>query len=134
MASIRREVTIDASPEAVWDAERDYGGLHELLVPRFVTDARLDGDARVVTFFTGTVVTEVLVTLDDDERRLVWTIVDGQYRHHNASAQVFDEPGGRSRFVWLADVLPDETAGPTAEMMTRGIGVAKETLEAAGRP
>jgi hypothetical protein len=37
-------------------------------------DARLDGDDRVVTFFNGAVVRELLVDLDDDARRLVWSV------------------------------------------------------------
>jgi uncharacterized protein YndB with AHSA1/START domain len=131
MAAIRKEVTIDARPEEVWDALRDWGALHERLVPGFATDARVEDGARVVTFFTGTVLREAIVAVDDDERRLVWSIVDEPYRHHNAAAQVLDEPGGGSRFVWRADVLPDEVAEPTAEMMQQGIEVVKRTLEGA---
>ncbi|HTA13762.1 MAG TPA: SRPBCC family protein, partial [Solirubrobacteraceae bacterium] len=71
MASIRKEITIDASPEEVWAAVRDWGALHERLVPGFVVDTRLDGDDRIVTFFDGTVLREALVDLDDDARRLV---------------------------------------------------------------
>ena len=128
MASIRKEVIVDAAPGAVWDAVRDWGALHERLVPGFVTDARVDGDARVVTFFTGMVLRERIVTVDDEERRLVWSIVDGPYEHHNASAQVFEEADGRSRFVWLADLLPDATAERTGEMMQRGTETVRETL------
>ena len=130
MASIRKEVVIDASPDAVWDAVRDWGALHERLVPGFATDTRVEGRARVVTFFTGAVAKEVIVTVDDDERRLVWSLVDGPYEHHNGSVQVFDEPDGRTRYVWLADLLPDEAAERTNELMERGTQTAKATLEA----
>ena len=44
MASIRREISIAATAERVWDALRDVGALHTRLVPGFVTDCRLDGD------------------------------------------------------------------------------------------
>jgi uncharacterized protein YndB with AHSA1/START domain len=84
--SIRKEVQIDAPPDQVWDALRDFGALHERLVPGFVTDCRMDGGDRIVTFATGAVMREVLIDLDDDERRLVWSIVDGPYRHHNGAA------------------------------------------------
>src|SRR5215218_1498541 len=120
VASIRKETSINARPEDVWEALRDWGALHERLVPGFVVDTRLDGDDRIVTFFNGAVVREVLVDLDDDERRLVWTVVDGPYTHYNAAAQVLDDGDGRARFVWVADLLPDE----------RGTRVVKETLEA----
>jgi uncharacterized protein YndB with AHSA1/START domain len=130
MASIRRERTIDAPPELVWDALRDWGAIHERLVPGFVVDARLDGEDRIVTFFNGAVMREVLVDLDEDARRLAWSIVDGPYSHHNGVAQVLDASDGRTCFVWLADLLPNEFAELTGEMMERGIEVVKETLEA----
>ncbi len=130
MASIRRETIIDAPPERVWDALRDWGALHERLVPGFVVDTRLEGTDRIVTFFNGAVAREVLVDLDDAGRRLVWSIVDGSYTHHNGSAQVFAAPDGRTRFVWITDLLPDEQAQQTSEMMDRGMHAIKETLEA----
>ncbi len=53
MASIRKEVQINARPEKVWDALRDVGALHTRLVPGFVVNTRMDGNARVVTFGNG---------------------------------------------------------------------------------
>lgn len=130
MASIRKEIKVDASPEDLWSAVRDWGALHERLVPGFVVDARLDGDDRIVTFFNGTVLREVLIDLDDEARRLVWSIVDGPYTHHNASAQVFPEGEDAARFVWVADLLPEAIATPTSEMMEQGTKVVKQTIEA----
>jgi hypothetical protein len=72
---------------------------------------------------------EVLVASDEEARRLVWSLIDGPYTHHNGAAQVFAADGGGTRFVWTADLLPDEAAAQTAEMMERGIGVVKDTLE-----
>ena len=116
MASIRKEIVIDASAQRVWDALRDWGALHVRLVPGFATDARLDGEDRIVTFFNGSVLRERLVDLDDDVRRLVWSIADPPYTHHNASAQVFADGTHRSRFVWTADLLPNELAGRAAPL------------------
>jgi carbon monoxide dehydrogenase subunit G len=131
LPSIRKEIQIDAPPEKVWDALRDFGALHERLVPGFVTDCRMDGEDRIVTFASGAVVREVLIDLDDEQRRLVWSIVDGPYRHHNGAAQVFAEGDG-SRFVWTTDLLADdEVVRVTEQSMETGVGVAKKTLEAA---
>ena len=55
-------------------------------------------------------VREVLVDLDDEARRLVWSIVDGPYTHHNGAAQVFADGEDGARFVWVADLLPDALA------------------------
>jgi polyketide cyclase/dehydrase/lipid transport protein len=130
MASIVREIRIDADPDHVWAALRDWGAVHRRLAPGFVTDTRLDGGDRIVTFFNGTVLREVLVGRDDAQRRLVWQIVDGPYTHHNGSAQVFADAGA-TRFVWISDLLPEELAGRTAEAMERGLGVIKATMESA---
>ena len=131
MASIRTETTIHASPEDVWDALRAWDEPHIRLVPGFVTDARLDGTDRLVTFFNGVTVREVLVTLDDTARRLVWSVVDGPYSHHNGAAQVLLDTDGTTRFVWTADLLPDGAAAGTKEMMEQGTATVRRTLEAA---
>jgi hypothetical protein len=85
--------------------------------------------ARIVTFFNGAVVREPLVDLDDGTRRLVWTTVGGQATHYNASAQVFAAGDGRTRFVWIADLLPNELAPPIGELMQQGLRAIKRTLE-----
>src|SRR3954452_2650177 len=100
MSFIRKEIQVDARPDDVWAALRDWGALHERLVPGFVVDARLDGEDRIVTFFNGAEARERLIDLNDEDRRLVWSIVDGPYTHHNGAAQVFADGGGPTRFVW----------------------------------
>jgi uncharacterized protein YndB with AHSA1/START domain len=133
MASIRTETTIDARPEAVWEALRAWSEPHLRLVPGFVTDARLDGNDRIVTFFNGVTVREVLVTLDDTARRLVWSVVDGPYSHHNGAAQVLLDADGTTRFVWTADLLPDAAAERTKAMMEQGTATIRRTLESVDR-
>ena len=55
MASIHKDIAMDAPAHEVWDAVRDFGALHTRLVPGFVLDTKLDGDVRIVTFANGTV-------------------------------------------------------------------------------
>jgi carbon monoxide dehydrogenase subunit G len=129
MASIRKEISIDARPEDVWAALRDVGALHTRLVPGFVVDTRLEEGARVVTFGNGTVARELIVDLDDAARRLVWSVVGGRVTHHNASAQVFSDGEGRSRFVWTADLLPHDLSRDIDALMEQGSAVIKKTLE-----
>src|SRR5262245_45911097 len=83
MASIHREIVIDARPEAVWDALRDVGAVHRRLAPGFVTDVQLEEGARVVTFGNGLVARELIVDVDDQQRRLAWSVVGGRMTHHN---------------------------------------------------
>jgi hypothetical protein len=128
MASIQKEIIIDASPDTVWDALRDFGALHTRLVPGFVTDTKLEGDARIVTFANGTVAREILVDCDDTKRRLVYAIVSERIRQHSASAQVFAESDGRTRFVWTADVLPNEIAPYMDAQMDLGTQAMQKAL------
>lgn len=129
MASIVREVRIACSAARAWDALRDVGALHTRLVPGFVTDTTLDGDDRIVTFGNGMVARERIVTVDDEARRVVWSVVGAPFTHHNASAQVFPDGDNGCRFVWIADLLPNEIAGAIAAMIEQGIGVVRTTLE-----
>jgi len=131
MATIKTEVLIDARPDDVWAALRDWGALHERLVPGFVTSTRMEGNARIVTFENGMVAREEIVGIDDEERRVAWAIVGGQFRHYNGAARVTEDDDGGSRFVWTADLLPDELASQVESMMSVGILVIKKTLEGA---
>jgi carbon monoxide dehydrogenase subunit G len=133
MASIRREVHIDARPETAWAALRDVGALHTRLVPGFVVDTRLEPGARIVTFGNGMVVRELIIDVDDQARRVVWSAVGGSMTHHNASAQVFPDGASGCRFVWIADLLPDDAAPAIAGMIEQGIAIIKRTLEHAER-
>jgi hypothetical protein len=129
MASIRKEIVTRTSPADVWDALRDVGALHTRLVPGFVVATRLEANARIVTFANGMTVREPIVTIDDDDRRLVWSAVGGSLTHYNASAQVFMEPDGSSRVVWIADLLPDDAARSVEGMMDAGMAAMKAALD-----
>jgi len=129
MASIRKEILIDAPPEEVWGAVRDFGAVHRRLAPGFVVDVRLEGDVRVVTFANGLVVREPLVDLDEKARRLAYAAVGGRATHYNASMQVFADGQSRTRLVWVIDLLPHELAGPVGAIAEQALRVAKQTLE-----
>jgi len=131
MASIHREVLVNADPKEAWDAIRDVGAVHTRLAPGFVVDTRLEDGARTVTFGNGLVARELIVDIDDEVRRLVWAVVGGRMTHHNASLQVFADGNRRSRVVWIADLLPNELAGYIGGLMDQGMVVMKKTLEAA---
>ena len=84
MASIHKDIPLAASADDVWDAVRDFGALHTRLVPGFVPDTRLDGDARIVSFANGTVAREILVDCDDARRRLVYAMISERMKQHSA--------------------------------------------------
>jgi carbon monoxide dehydrogenase subunit G len=128
MATLHKEIHIDARPEAIWDAARDVGALHRRLVPGFVVDTQLEGNARVVTFGNGMVVRELIISIDDQRRRLAWTAIGGRTTHYNAVLEVLADDS-RTRVVWTIDLLPDEMAEPVAAMQENGLAAMKKTFE-----
>jgi Polyketide cyclase / dehydrase and lipid transport len=110
MASIHKDIPLNAPAHEVWDAVRDFGALHTRLVPGFVLDTKLDGDARIVTFANGTVARELLVDCDDERRRLVYAVISERMKQHSASVQIMADGETRCRLLWTVDVLPHEIA------------------------
>ena len=110
MASIHKDIALPAPAADVWDAVRDFGALHRRLVPGFVLDTRLDGEARIVSFANGTTARELLVDCDDARRRLVYAVITERVKQHSASVQVFADGEARCRLVWTVDVLPHDIA------------------------
>ena len=78
MASIVRDIVIDAPAEYCWDAVRAFDAVDKRLAPGFVTGLTMTSHRdRQVTFFTGAVATETLVGIDDQAMRLAYKIDEG---------------------------------------------------------
>lgn len=135
MASVHRAILIEAGPQHVWSAVRAVGQEHRLFAG-VVVDSHRDGDHRVVTFASGAVVRELIVTVDDDRRRLVYAVVESPFDavHHQASLQVAPVGDGRTRLVWITDVVPDELAAPIGAVMDLGVDALRRTLTASPDP
>ena len=137
MASVRKAIKLNVSPEHAWAALSDFHAVHTRLAPGFVVDSKPDagptGDARIVTFANGTSAREILVDRDDDARRLVYAVVGSErLTHHSASAQIVPDGEG-CIFVWSADFLPNEFHPYIDGQMAQGAAVMKETLEKSAR-
>jgi hypothetical protein len=130
MASIHKELSLMASPEAVWDVVRDIGAVHTRFAPGFVVDTQLEEGARVVTFANGFVAREVIIGLDEPRRRLAYSVRSERIAHHNASFEVRPEGAG-ARLVWIADVLPAEAASTVEAMMGEGLAAVKKAIDGA---
>jgi hypothetical protein len=130
MATLRRQIALNAPAPAVWSAIKDFGAVHTRVAPGFLTKLELDKGDRIVTFFNGMVARERLVTSDDEECRLVYSVVEGRASHYNAAVQVFPDGKG-SRLVWTIDLLPNDLAPAIGGMMDHAAGFMKKTLEAA---
>lgn len=134
MASIRKEMVIRAAPDHVWAAVRDVGAVHLRLARGFVTDVRLDGDMRWVTFANGLKACELIVDVDDGRCRLAYASVHGRARHHHATMQVLPAPADNTLLLWVTDVLPHALKGPLSAMIEEGARAIRATLESTRPP
>jgi len=128
MASIQKDIPIAAPAAAVWDAIRDFGAVHIRVAPGFVTDTKLDGDVRIVSFANGSVAREQLVDCNDERRRLVYAIKNERISQHSASFQIIPEGEERCRVIWTTDVLPHEIAPYIEQQMELGARAMQDTL------
>ena len=128
MASIHKDIPIEAPANHVWDAVRDFGSLHTRLVPGFVLDAKLDGEARIVSFANGTVARELLVDCDDTRRRLVYAVISERMKQHSASVQVIADGEACCRLIWIVDVLPHEIAPYIDGQMDQAAAAMQQAL------
>ena len=127
MTMIRRSFSVSATADDVWDAFRDIAAVHTRLAPGFVTDtAVLAPDKRRVTFANGAIVTEQIVSIDDDARRLAYTILERADEHHHASFEVLPHDDG-AVVIWTTDVL----RGPIAETFRATMVAAVPVIVAA---
>jgi len=111
MATIIREFVVNASVDQVWTGVADVGAVNRLI--DFVGEVTLDGERRICRLGDAGTLEELIVTIDDERRRLAYSIKESPFgfTHHHASMQVDEHPAGGSRFVWITDVAPDSLAG-----------------------
>jgi carbon monoxide dehydrogenase subunit G len=128
MGSIRRETTVRVPAESAWAALRDVAHPDQLFAG-VLTDASLVGNARTVTFANGMIARERILDVDDATRRVAYCVV-GMFEHHSASMQIVPEGEGRCRFIWIADLLPDEQMQMVAPLMEQGTKALVKNLEA----
>lgn len=130
MASVVREIIINATPEAVWAVHGDFANGPLKGVPGVFTACEVDDSGiRTLTFADGTVAKERLIARDEQTRRIVWGWVGDEVVHDNTSMQVFAEGDGRSRLVWIHDTLPDNLAGWLASAMDQIAPAMQSALE-----
>ena len=129
MASIQRDITIGIDPVRAWANLRRVHAADELFAP-VLPGSTVEGAIRTVTFANGMVVRERIVEVDENERRVVYSALDAPgLTYHQASMQILDDGKGRSRFVWITDLLPDEAAPAVEPLVEQGTQALKTNLE-----
>lgn len=137
MGSVIKDIKVGASVADVWDALRDFGAVHLRVLPGFVVECELEENERVVTFSSGVVLRERLITLDDAHRRFVYAVVESPLDlvHHQGSVEAVAEPGENGcRVVWTTDFLPEEIGPIVESLMSEGAAVMERTFAVTGTP
>lgn len=128
MATIHREFDVEASADAAWAALRDVRRINELIT--FLGEVTVDGDRRTCELGDQGTLDELIVSVDDERRRLAYSIRQSPFgfTHHHASMQVEPNGGGGARFIWTSDVKPDATAPALAEAVDGAVESLRATL------
>jgi hypothetical protein len=129
VASIIKQVELSVPADAVWAKLRQVGAADRLF-KGVLSGCRLDGDVRVVTFVNGFEAKERIIELDEANRRVAYSVIEGRFSHHHASMQVIDDGAGKSRFLWISDFLPGEAAEMVAPLVDAGTAAMKAVVEA----
>ena len=129
MASIRRVIAVEVDADGAWSALRLVGEPHKLFAPVLV-GAHLDGEIRTVHFANGVVVREHIIDVDEESRRVAYSVMDSPgMGYHHASMQVVDAGPGRCQFIWITDFLPEGARANLAPLIEQGTSALKHNLE-----
>ncbi len=128
MATIHREFEIHAAPEDAWAAIRDVGRINEFIT--FLGQVTVEGDRRTCALGDQGTLREVILSVDDDRRRVAYTIVESpfNFEHHSASMQIAPNGGSGARFIWTTDVKPDGAVPPLSEAIDKAVESLKDKL------
>jgi Polyketide cyclase / dehydrase and lipid transport len=129
MASIWWEETVETPADIAWQALRRTDQAHRLFSPVLV-DGNMEGDVREVTFSNGKIVQERIIDVDDQRRRLAYTVLN-MFEHHSASMQIVPVDEETCRFVWITDFLPAERRETVLPLVQQGARALAANLEKA---
>ena len=127
MATATAELTMSASPDAVWAVVRDFHGLAGWMPG--IEKSVAEGDDRVLSMM-GMTIRERLVKCDEDAKALTYSITDGApVESHEATITVHPDDRG-SRVTWDVTATPDEMAGLMQGMYQQALESLKTKAEA----
>ncbi len=109
MATVYVERALDTDAATAWKKLREVDAPEQLM--DMIAGTEVVPGGRVCTTADGAKLVEEILSVDDDHRRVAYTITESPFgfQHHSASMQVI-ERGGRAVLVWITDVRPDEAA------------------------
>jgi carbon monoxide dehydrogenase subunit G len=107
MAEGAVDVTVNASPDAVWEKVGNFGGVADFFPG--IDSFRLEGDERVIGMF-GMEIRERLIERDEAARSISYSVVGGVPLESHKATITVEAEGEGSKVTWAYDVTPDEMA------------------------
>ena len=101
------DVTVDATPDAVWAKVGDFAGVGEFFPA--IESFRLEGDDRIIGMF-GMEIRERLLSRDEATRTLSYSVVEGVPLESHTATITVEPEGSGSKVTWAYDVEPAEMA------------------------
>lgn len=128
MATLTREFVLDVPPDAVWRRISDVGAINQLV--DFIGEVTVEGDRRTCALGDQGTLDELIVSIDPDRRRLVYSIQQSpfEFAHHSASMQAVADGDGSTRFVWTTDFKPESVAPAVEQAIDMAVESIKRTL------
>ncbi|MFC1713350.1 SRPBCC family protein [Candidatus Poribacteria bacterium] len=124
MASISKDITINAPLDAVWKVARAFESIHEWH-PAIESLKMVEGEEeprRILTLGNGALADERLVELDDDKHIHTYIILDSPIplTDYRATINVQSE-GTQSRVNWSATYKPNPGEDAACEKIVSGV-------------
>ena len=108
MATIRRQVIVDRSPDDVWAVVGEPSTIATWF-PGMVS-SEVDGAVRTIVTNTGLTLPEEIVMIDPILRRFQYRVTAPFLEFHLGTIDVFDLDDGRSLISYSTDCVPDAMA------------------------
>ncbi len=113
----------------VWEKISDTGRISDLI--GFLASSQQSGDIRVCTLEGGGELTEKIVSVDHDLKRVAYAITSSPLNmdFHVASMQL-EEDHGKTRLDWVVDLLPADARDHMEPMLDGACVDMAKTLAA----
>ncbi|HEY9555202.1 MAG TPA: SRPBCC family protein [Acidimicrobiales bacterium] len=127
MADGKFEVHIDRTPDDVWAAIGDFGGIASWMPG--IDSCTVEDDVRTLQTM-GMELQEKLMGHDDATRTTSYSLIKGPMpiEHHLATISV-EPDGDGSKLTWAYEVKPDEMGAAFGPVYEGSVKAVKEQLE-----
>ena len=131
ISSVTVDVVVKASAEFTWDAVRDVYALDTRLIPGFAIHVEKGPDSRTLTLANDMKITERIIEVDDDARKLTYQATEGGPLTHHLGSQTVREDEQGVHLVWTAEFTPAAVIDYTTSTMRTGAELMKKTIDTA---